>query len=134
MSQKPETRFTQLVHSKLDPKVFRLKMSSSLRSGDPDLYYEGSRSILWVEYKWIPELWALDKTHSAICSTKSWVSQYQWLCRAHNNNVQTAVIIGIGSGRTAQAYILRYPFNFSFYADKPIPIQDVRNWIAAQVL
>jgi hypothetical protein len=127
-----EAAFMRHVHSKLDPAVYVEKTSNPYRAGMPDMYIEGPKNILWVEYKWLPTLWTADRTCDAICRTKSWVAQLRWLRRAHHNGVKAAVVIGIGKGRSAAAYIILWPYHFSVTKDLPVTVQQLRTWILEQ--
>jgi hypothetical protein len=57
----------------------------------PDVYYEGTKGILWIEYKYLKTLPKKDTT-----SIKSGLSelQTQWLNRAIKHGQPAAVVIG----------------------------------------
>lgn len=126
---KPETRFSKLLLSKLPSSIFYEKTNNPYRSGTPDYYIEGPSGILWCEVKWIEKLWTKDLDASQVCKTKSWVAQRHWLVRAHQNNVQTCVIVGIGSGRTTKAYVLEFPYAFSLENNQPLTLEEVRTYL-----
>jgi hypothetical protein len=109
---KPETRFSNLLHKRLDPSIYYEKTNNPFRSGMPDFYYEGAGRILWSEHKWIEKPWTKRLEPSEICKTKSWIQQRRWLNRAYTNGVATCVIVGVGSGRQTRAYWLEYPYVF----------------------
>ena len=98
MAVKPEGRFIDKVHRHLPKSVYRQGMGLTATNGTPDMYYEGDRSILWVEYKWInkmPE--SIDLRHRKT-SPKLSKLQQRWLRRATANHVRTAVILGSPEG------------------------------------
>lgn len=55
MASKPETTFTASVHKRLPSQrqLHREKMNNPYRSGTADVWYSGTRSDLWIEYKFI---------------------------------------------------------------------------------
>jgi hypothetical protein len=53
---KPESRFITSVNAKVPLIVHREKMHNLYRGGTFDVWYSGSKSDLWVEYKWIPRV------------------------------------------------------------------------------
>lgn len=126
---KPENRFLQNLFSKLPKPLYFEKTHMLYRSGTPDVYLEGPNGILWCEVKWIEKPWAKDLDPSQVCKTKSWLAQRRWLVRAHQNNVQTCVIVGIGSGRTTKAYILEFPYAFSLETNQPLTLEEVRTYL-----
>ena len=126
---KPENRFINLLHMKLDSSIYHMKTNNPYTSGEPDVYYESSGDILWVEYKWVPTLWTKSIAAQDICKTKSWIAQQQWLDRAVKNGKQAYVIVGIGSGRSTCAYVLRHPYNFDPALNPIHTVQRVADWI-----
>lgn len=133
MGQKQETTFAALINKGLPENIYYEKMSNPFRAGTPDFYYEGPAGILWAEYKWIEKPWVEDKLPADICNSRSWLRQLQWLKRAHESGVATAVIVGIGLGKTAKSYWLRYPFCFFFSQDQPQSYIEHRHWIIEHV-
>lgn len=133
MAVKPETRFAKTLFSKLPDSVYFEKTNNPYRAAMPDFYIEGPKGIIWVEIKWIPEPWIRNREASKICSTVSWIKQRRWLARAHANNVNTGVIIGIGSGRETRAYLLEFPYSFSFDENPILMPIDVLNYLETKV-
>lgn len=127
--EKPETRFSRLLHSKLDASIYFEKMSNPYRRGTPDFYYEGDSSILWAEHKWIKEPWKKDLQSSQICSTSSWTHQRHWLERAHSKGKHTRVIVGVSSGKEAKSYLLEWPYSFSIANNPLLSLGEVRQEI-----
>ena len=127
-----ENAFIQLVHAKLDSSVYREKTNNPFRSGMPDVYYEGPKGILWVEYKWIKALWNADRPRADICKTRSWIAQHRWLDRATQHGVRAFVVVGVGQGRQALAYVLSHPYDFTVAENQPVTIQQLRTWILEQ--
>lgn len=98
MAQKPETKYIGRVHSKLDAAVYREKMNNAFRGGTPDVYYEGNKDTLFVEYKWyptVPEIVDLSDYTRKPSLTKL---QQKWLERRYNNGHRAAVIAGMPEG------------------------------------
>lgn len=127
--QKPESRFSDYLHSKLSYSVYYEKMNNSYRGGIPDFYYEGKKDILWAEHKWIEKPWTKNLEPNKVCSTVSWVRQRYWLERAYANQKQTCVIVGIGKGKDTFAYILEFPYSFDLEKNIVLPINKVVEYI-----
>lgn len=91
---KPESRFISNVHKKLHPDVYREKMYNPLRGGTPDVYYEGFKDDLWVEYKYVK---SFPKRTNVF---KPDLSQLQlaWLMRAHDHGREPWVVVGSPTG------------------------------------
>lgn len=133
MTQKAETTFSNLLHSKLDPSIYKEKMSNPFRKGTPDFYYESKGLILWAEHKHILKPWTIDKEPKDICKSQSWPPQLRWLTRAHLNGQQTLVIVGIGQGKTTQGYILSFPFNFEVQYNLAFGLEHITKYIENKV-
>jgi hypothetical protein len=91
--QKPESRFIQKLHKKLSPKVHREHTNNPYRRGMPDVYYEGDRDCLWVEYKYLPRASRVLHPHKVLTEL-----QQHWIRRAAHNNRPCAVIVGSPGG------------------------------------
>jgi len=92
----PEQSFYQGVERQLPESIYRQGMSNRFSVGVPDRYYECLNSILWVEYKFIQ----LPKRSNTIIPVANGLSgpQRNWLMRAYDNNIKTAVIVGTKEG------------------------------------
>jgi len=132
MAVKPENRFAKTLFSKLNSRIRFEKTNNPYRAGMPDYYMEGPSGILWVEVKWISEPWIKDLEASKICKTASWTKQRQWLSIAHGNNVNTAVIVGVSSGRDTKGYVLEYPYSFSFSNNQLLLPTDILTYIESK--
>jgi hypothetical protein len=91
MAQKPEGKFIEKVHRALPRSVFHQGMGLTATNGTPDVYYEGKRGQLWVEYKWFDEM---PFKLNLVASRKLSKLQARWLNRCFDNNRNCAVIIG----------------------------------------
>ena len=132
MAQKSETRFSNLLFSKINPKVYFEKTNNAFRKGQPDYYVEGPKDIMWLEMKWIEKPWTKCLEPSKICRTTSWTAQRHWLERAHKNGRHAYVIVGIGSGRGVTCYILGYPYAFNM--EEALTIKQTTDFIESKVL
>lgn len=104
MSRGNEGRLIDKIHRQTDKyknkdmtnTIFRQKMNMApgSTSGTPDVYYEGSKNDLWIEYKVI-EKW---QGKRVIPMSKVTALQMNWLLRRTRNNQTCAVIIGDLSG------------------------------------
>lgn len=91
MSLKAENSFINSIHRLLPHAVYHWKIADRYHNGVPDCYYEGSRGVLFIEYKHIdifPS--SLDLTRRDMLSPL----QMDWLERAGKNGVPCAVILG----------------------------------------
>ena len=87
---KPENQFISNLHKHLDVRIHREKTANPYRRGMPDVYYEAPGKILWAEYKWFEK-----ETVRPVDLTKHLTSkQQEWLTRAHDNGLATAVVLG----------------------------------------
>lgn len=70
-----------------------MKTNNPFVAGCPDLYVEGPASILWIEFKQLEVI----PSFLTLCEgskPKLTPLQQEWLIRAENNGVTTAVIVG----------------------------------------
>jgi hypothetical protein len=120
---KPENRFLNLVHKHLPNTVYFEKTHNIYRGGTPDVYYEGPKTILWAEYKYLPKL---PKTINLIGQKTPPLSalQQRWLTRAQANNVNVAVIIGSPQGN----FVLE---NLSW--KEPHPVDQLASMLVAEI-
>jgi len=99
MANKPEATYRNSVHKHLDKKnIYFASMGGSYVAGVPDVYYEGNKGGLWVEWKnfqVLPRIILLTNQSSA---SKLSALQQRWLSRATKNGVRNAVICGSPSG------------------------------------
>jgi len=133
MAVKPENAYIARVKRVLHAGVYAEKTNNPYRGGTPDMYYEGDRAALWVEYKWYP------KTPDTInlCDTKSKPClsylQQQWLRRSHANGRRVAVVVGTPDG----GIILP---GLSWSVPQPVvsgnllPPKEVAQWLTRQTM
>lgn len=94
MANKPETTFIQSIHNQFKGgKPYYEKMNNPYRSGTPDVYYSGSRSDLWVEYKFLPRIPVTKRIYPDLSP-----QQEIWLRRRHDEGRQIRVIVGCPDG------------------------------------
>lgn len=97
MAQKPETVFITSVHKHLPPKplLHREKMNNPYSSGTADVWYSGSKSDLWIEYKFLPRIPQRGSVKPLDLLT---ALQAEWLKGRHQEGRNVAVIIGCPAG------------------------------------
>lgn len=134
MSEKQETIFSRLVHSKLNKRVYVEKTHNIYRAAMPDFYYEGDNESLWCEHKWVSKPWTEDKEPEKLCTSRQWPRQLAWLRRAALNNRQVAVIIGVGQRNLTKAYYIQYPFRFLVDKYELLSLEKLRTIIEKIVL
>lgn len=94
MSQKPENVFINSVHQKFGgPKPYFEKTNNPWRAGTPDVYYSGSKSELWIEYKFLPKI-----PKSAEILPDLTPRQRRWLNERFNEGRNVAVVLGTPDG------------------------------------
>lgn len=98
MPSKPESRFIDRIHRKLNKDIYKQAMGLTAVNGTPDYYYEGNAGHIWVEYKWYDN----KPTYVDLCDTgkKPNLSKLQqhWLNRAYHNKQPIAVVAGFPKG------------------------------------
>ena len=133
MSSKPETTFTAAVHRHLPLTVYREKMHNMYRGGTADVWYDGPKGDLWVEYKFI----VLPKRPETEIDTRRLFSelQIQWLRNRYTNGRNVASIIGCKQGGiTLSACAWEQPMETRMFLECMQDRSSIANWIAAQVL
>ena len=92
----PENTFIASVHRYLPDAVYRMKNHNQYNGGIPDVWYSGSKTDLWIEYKFIT-LPKKDDTLIDLTSAKNPILshlQQQWLAERHKEGRNVAVIVG----------------------------------------
>jgi hypothetical protein len=101
MSAKPETVFIDSVHRHLPAgEPYRMKNHNEYVGGIADVWYDGVKADLWVEYKFIT-LPKRDITVIDLVGGKNpWLSplQQKWLCDRVLNGRSVGVIVGCKEG------------------------------------
>lgn len=123
----PENRYIQAVGRRLPPSVYAEKTNNPYRRGTPDMYYEGNRDCLWVEYKWKKEVPKQGVSPVLLLSSL----QADWLNRAFNNGRSVAVIIGTPEGGLIYPYASWTQRHTRF---APLTKQEVAEWITQMVM
>ena len=97
MSLKPETVFYTSVHKHLPPAVelHREKMNNPYSSGTPDFWFSGSRTDLWIEYKFLQRIPV--KAPIVVAKLLSRL-QLDWLQKRSKEGRNVAVIVGCSTG------------------------------------
>ncbi len=93
---KPENRFIAKLHKVLQrssQRIFAEKTNNPYRRGIPDVYYEGGKDCLWVEYKYVSRAAGVLHPRKLLSAL-----QQMWLKRAVSNNRRCAVIVGCPTG------------------------------------
>lgn len=88
-----EHSFIDAVHKHVPatPTFLRWKVADQFTGGKPDCYYCGTRSDLWIEYKFIKALPKRDKTKITIDLSQL---QIDWLSHLDRCNRPVWVIVG----------------------------------------
>lgn len=92
MSVKPENTFIASIHKYMH-QTYHEKMFNPYRSGTPDVWYSGSKSDLWIEYKFISKLPV--KVDIVLDLSEL---QKQWLKLRYYEGRNVAVICGCKKG------------------------------------
>lgn len=100
MSTKPETTFIARVHRHLPPTVYRMKNHNPYVGGVADMWYDGPKGDLWVEYKWLVPPKRDDTMVSLVEGKNPMLShlQQQWLEDRWKSGRQVCVTIGTPDG------------------------------------
>lgn len=94
MTAKAETTFIHSIHKVLPGGVYREKQNNPYRGGQPDVYYEGNKDGLWVEYKFI----VIPKRATTLITPDLSALQLQWLKRCYDNGLSPWVVVGCKTG------------------------------------
>lgn len=93
-----ESQYTQAIHKRLPPDVYKWKINDNFAGGVPDAFYrvlnEPSQKPLWVEYKLIKKLPAKNDT---IIKPNLSQQQLMWLLQARQSGENAIVILGVES-------------------------------------
>lgn len=91
---KPESTFIGSVHKHLPASLYRIKNNNMYNSGQPDCWYSGNKSDLWVEYKFV----VVPKLDLTLIIPSLSELQRNWLVSRHDEGRKVAVIIGCKEG------------------------------------
>jgi len=92
----PENTFIASVHRHLCPSLYKMKNHNQYNGGIPDVWYSGSKSDLWVEYKFVI-LPKKDDTLIDLVGGKNPILselQQHWLKNRHAEGRHVSVIMG----------------------------------------
>ncbi|MBM7454523.1 hypothetical protein HNR62_000352 [Oceanisphaera litoralis] len=93
-----ESQYTQAVHKKLAPEVFKWKIRDDYQGGVPDAYYRRNDGLpgptLWIEYKYLK---ALPKRDTTLVVPDLSEQQKRWLGFAQAAGDLVAVVLGVGN-------------------------------------
>lgn len=91
---KPESTFIGGVHKHLPRSLYRIKNNNLYNSGQPDCWYSGNKSDLWVEYKFVV---VPKRGDTSVALTLSELQRH-WLLARHSEGRNVGVIVGCKSG------------------------------------
>jgi hypothetical protein len=97
----PERSYINKVHQQIIPEWNLHKQASTGMmgaNGTPDYYYEGFKSVVWIEYKYVEKLPARFDIVDPSCRFRLSALQRAWLNRANKNQVNVAVVLGSVEG------------------------------------
>lgn len=127
MAVKPENTFRKGVHKYLPTDLHHEKMNNPYSSGTPDDWYSGSRSDLWVEYKFLPRT-----PQRAIVKPFELLSPLQrdWINKRYEEGRTVAVVVGCPDG----GIILRdqeweWEYTPQMFRDRLVPRKAIAQWI-----
>jgi hypothetical protein len=128
MASKPESLFIKRINKAFGKQPhetpYSEKMSNPYRGGTPDVYYEGEKDCLWVEFKWYPRTPKKISTFEKLSAL-----QTAWVKRAYGSGRNVAIIAGSPAGAMIVTKLdedTEFPF-------VPQPEKDVSQWIWSQV-
>lgn len=124
-----EHSFIKSVHRKLPPEIFKWKIHDTFTGGVPDALYAGSKSILFIEYKYIKKLPAKDTT---LIKTSLSPLQIIWLERM-NQSASSALIIGSPDNIYITTSDFANPICKSEFMKHKTSIDDVITFISKSV-
>lgn len=128
---KPETTFILKVHRHLSDRVYREKMANPYRGGTPDVYAEGDKGSIWLEYKYLP------RVPSNVVLPDKALSRLQqfWLRRCHGNGRPCAVIVGHPDGGVIYPGVSwEETLTQEEFLAKSKTVNEVAKWVEQQIL
>lgn len=132
MSTKPENTFIQSINRLLVREIYHMKIANPYIAGAPDVYYEGNKNILFVEYKYVD---VFPSSLDLLQTNKLSRLQADWLERAEANGVQCAVIVGCqthGMVLRGRSY-WSTPVRREEWLDIRLTKPEIADWIARKV-
>lgn len=94
MAKKPENQFITSVHKHIPiSHLYRMKNNNPFVGGIPDVYYSGSLSDLWIEYKFIT---ATTPRNTVVPSLSK--QQLAWIKGRQSEGRSVWVVIGCKNG------------------------------------
>ena len=123
-----EHGFVKSVHKKLPTDLYKWKIHDSYTNGVPDAMYAGNKSILFVEYKYVPKL--PSKASTPVKVSLSGL-QTQWLNNFYDLGHNVAVIVGT---ENRQAVVLQHktwssPLPKETFEKNCVPFQEITTFI-----
>jgi hypothetical protein len=129
-----ESQYTQAVHKKLPPDVYKWKINDNYASGVADAFYrrnDGKRGApLWVEYKYIK---ALPKRDSTVIIPDLSAKQVKWLKEANAAGEQSYVIVGCGSKGVIYSLEELNGLDKKTFEQRLMTYQQIADWIENRV-
>ena len=91
-----ESRYTQRIHRKLPPSVYKWKIKDDFNGGVPDAWYSGDGGHLFIEYKYFKEF---PKRPTTKIRAKLSAQQHLWITDRRSEGRPAVVVLGspIGS-------------------------------------
>lgn len=94
MAKKPETQFTTSIHKHIPSRLlYRMKNNNPYVGGIPDVWYSGSKTDLWVEYKYIPITTPREQVVPSLSK-----QQLRWIKDRYGEGRNVWVIVGSKNG------------------------------------
>lgn len=125
-----ESEYTRSVDRLLPASIYHLKLNLAYSAGVPDSWYSGSRSDLWVEWKYLSVIPA----RIDLCSgRKPMLSQLQqdWLISRYREARRIAVIVGTPDGGVIYpGDTWRYVLQRTEFVRRLLPKPKLAQWIA----
>lgn len=100
MSSKPENTFISSVHRHLPGDLYRMKNHNQYNGGIADVWYSGTETDLWVEYKFLVLPKRATTVIDLISGDNPSISRLQqdWLRSRHAEGRNVGVIVGCKEG------------------------------------
>ncbi len=101
MSKGPENTFISAIHRHLPASLYRIKNHNPFNSGQADVWYSGSKTDLWVEYKFV----VIPKRPDTVIKFGLSPLQLEWLRSRYEEGRNIAVIVGSKDGGVWLPYL-----------------------------
>lgn len=138
MTAKPENTFRASVHRHLPVELHHEKMNNPYSSGTADDWYSGTKSDLWVEFKFLPRI--PQRGNVWLCNPNVKqpmlsVLQQRWLRGRYEEGRNVHVVVGCPDGGVIMSDLeWERPLAASGFVTRIVTRKELALWIARETM